>query len=242
MTDSADNTQFGGDEARRLIRAARTATLATLLADGTPYASLVKTASESIGQPLILISRLAWHTRNLEADGRASLLFVAEGAHGDALEAARVTAIGRFAPAPEPAYAARFLACHPGAAFYASFKDFSFWRMELERCHAVAGFGRIRTLDRDAVVLPREQAEAIGQLALEALDHVNEHHKEALGLYATRLLGQPMADWRATSLDPDGIELSEGKRSVRLAFPHAVSTAAELRTALKALADRARRQ
>jgi heme iron utilization protein len=241
MTHSDNNIRFGGAEVRRLIRAARTATLATLLDNGTPYASLVKTASDPAGQPIMLISRLAWHTGNLQNDARASLLFLAEGSYGDPLETPRVTAIGRFVPCSDPAIASRFLAYHPDAAGYARFKDFSFWRMELERCHAVAGFGRIETLQQDSVVLPCEHAEAIARGALEALDHMNEHHKEALVLYATRLLGQPTADWRATSLDPDGIDLSDGKRSLRLAFPHTVDTAAELRTVLRTLADQARR-
>jgi putative heme iron utilization protein len=240
MTDSDDKMRFDGGEARRLIRAARTASLATLLDDGTPYASLVKAASDFAGQPIIFISRLAWHTRNLEADSRASLMFLTDGPCGDLLDAPRVTAIGRFAPCAQPACAQRFLACHPDAAAYANFSDFSFWRMELERCHAIAGFGRIRTLEADAVALPPGQAEAIERLAPEALDHINEHHREALGLYATRLLGRPAADWRATALDPDGIELSDGKHSVRLAFAHPVGAAADLRAMLKALADQAR--
>ena len=234
------NIRFDGNEARRLIRAARTATLATLNEDGAPYGSLVKVASASAGQPIIHVSRLAWHTRNLEADGRASLLFVAQAPYGDPLEAPRVTAIGRLAPCAEPACATRFLASHPDAAAYANFSDFSFWRMEIERCHAIAGFGRIETLEADAVVLPAAEAEAIASLAAGAMEHMNGHHTEALGLYATRLLGRPPADWRATTVDPDGIELSDGTHSVRLAFPHPVATGAELRTTLKALADQAR--
>jgi heme iron utilization protein len=241
MTHSDNNLRFGGDEVRRLIRAARTATLATLIDNGTPYASLVKPASSPDGQPLICISSLAWHTRNLKADARASLLFLAEGPYGDPLETPRVTAIGRFVPCSDAAIASRFLACHPDAAGYARFKDFSFWRMDLERCHAVAGFGRIETLPRDSIVLPCEHAEAVARLAIEALDHMNEHHKETLVLYATRLLGQPAGDWRATNVDPDGVDLSDGKRSLRLAFPYTVGTAVELRTVLKALADQARR-
>jgi heme iron utilization protein len=240
MTNRDKNIRFDAHEARRLIRAARTATLATLNEDGTPYGSLVKVASDCAGQPIIHVSRLAWHTRNLEADGRASLLFVAQAPYGDPLEAPRVTAIGRLAPSAEPACATRFLACHPDAAAYAGFSDFSFWRMDLERCHAIAGFGRIETLEADAVLLPGDQAEAIAGLAAEAVEHMNGHHTEALGLYATRLLGLPPADWRATMVDPDGIELSDGKRSVRLAFLHPVASAEELRSTLKALADQAR--
>lgn len=241
MTKRDKNIRFDGHEARRLIRAARTATLATLNEDGTPYGSLVKVASDFAGQPVIHVSRLAWHTGNLEADGRASLLFVAQAPFGDPLEAPRVTAIGRLAPCAESAYSQRFLACHPDAAAYAGFSDFSFWRMDLERCHAIAGFGRIETLDGDAVVLPAGQADAIAGLAAEAVEHMNGHHREALGLYATRLLGRPPADWRATTLDPDGIELSDGEHSYRLAFPHPVATSDELRTTLRALADQARK-
>lgn len=236
-----DTARFDGDDARRLMRAARTASLATLLDEGTPYASLVKAASDFAGQPVILISRLAWHTRNLQADGRASLLFCAPASDGDPLEAPRVTAIGRLAPSTDASCAQRFLASHPDAAAYAAFGDFSHWRMEVERCHAIAGFGRIETFEATAVVLPRDQARTIEQLAPEAVAHMNEHHKEAVGLYATRLLGEPEGDWRATMLDPDGIELSDGKRSVRLPFAHPIGTAAEARATLKALADQARR-
>lgn len=240
MTKRGNRMHFDGDEARRLMRAARTATLATLLDDGTPYASLVKPASDMVGRPIILVSRLAWHTRNLEVDGRASFLFAAPALDGDPLEAARVTAIGRLAPCPREACAERFLACHPDAARYAAFGDFSFWRMEVERCHAVAGFGRIETFEAGAVVLPGEQAKAMERLAPEALAHMNADHREALALYATRLLGQPAADWRAATLDSDGIDLSNGERSMRLAFARPVTTPAELRATLKALAEQAR--
>ena len=236
-----DKARFDGSDARRLMRAARTASLATLLDDGTPYASLVKAATDLAGHPVILISRLAWHSRNLEADGRASLLYCAPHPAGDPLQSPRVTAIGRLAPSTEAACAQRFLACHPDAALYAAFSDFSYWRMEVERCHAVAGFGRIATFEASAVMLPPKQALAVAQLAPEAVAHMNEDHKLALGLYATGLLGEPEGDWRATSLDPDGLELSDGKRSVRLPFPHPIGTAAEARAILKALADQARR-
>lgn len=240
MADPDSTTPFDGGEARRLIRGASLATLATLLDDGAPYASLVKVASDDAGRPIIHVSRLAWHTRNLEADGRASLLFSAAGGPGDPLQASRVTALGRMTPCAQAACAQRFLASHPDAAGYAKFGDFSFWRMDVERCHAVAGFGRIDTFEADAVVLPSALAQAIEQLAPDALEHMNEAHAETLGLYATRLLGQPGGDWRATALDPDGITLSNGKRTVRLNFPQVVSSAGELRASLKALADKAR--
>ena len=242
MTQGDNTAQFSGEEARRLMRAARTGSLASILPNGTPYASLVNTATDSAGRPIILISGLAWHTRNLEADGRASLLFIGEGVFADALEGPRATAIGRFAPSDEETLRQRFLARHPRAAFYAGFKDFSFWRMEIEQVHAVAGFGRIETLEASAVLLVSETVERIERLREEAVDHLNNDHKEALGLYATRLLGAPAAEWRAASLDADGLDLIDGENNLRLGFPQPVRNAAELRTTLKALADEARRR
>ena len=109
-------------------------------------------------------------------------------------------------------------------------------------CHVVAGFGRIETFDAGQVVLSADRAEAIARLATQALEHMNEDHQDALSLYAIRLLGQPKAEWKAAALDPDGLDLSDGRRSVRLHFPQPVGDALALRSTLKALADEARRR
>ena len=77
---------FTAREARLLLREARSATLSSLLEGGSPYGSLVNLATDRRGRPLLLLSRLAWHTRNLEADGRASLLVVGKGTFSDPLE------------------------------------------------------------------------------------------------------------------------------------------------------------
>ena len=88
---------FSGNEARNLLRRARTATLGTLnREDGIPYASLVNVATDVRGCPLILVSTLAWHTRNLLADPRASIMVAEMPETGDALTGARVTVMGRF--------------------------------------------------------------------------------------------------------------------------------------------------
>lgn len=133
------------DEARELLRAARTGTLATLLPDGAPYASLVTLAAGADGAPLFLLSRLALHTRNLARDPRASLLLRSEAGPGeDALAGTRVSLIGRIAAsADEPGDREHFLAAHPEAAAYAGFADFSLYAMTVERAHLIAGFGRI---------------------------------------------------------------------------------------------------
>jgi len=132
-------------DAARLLQHARIATLATLdHATKHPYASLVTTALDSDGAPLLLISSLARHTKNLDADPRASLLIAHAGtAQDDPLTQARVTLIGTFAPTQGPTARTRFLANHPGAEGYASFADFRFVRMLVHSAHFIGGFGRI---------------------------------------------------------------------------------------------------
>lgn len=139
------------NEVRRLLRQARGGSLATLERDtGHPYASLVNVATDLSGRPILFISRLAWHTRNLEKNPKASLL-VSEPAAADDLAAARITVIGEFARNDDEGVRTGYLTHHPEARIYLDFADFSFWLMKPERVHAIAGFGRIETLDAKEV-------------------------------------------------------------------------------------------
>ena len=73
-----------------------------------------------------------------------------------------------------------------------------------------------------------------------AVDHMNADHREAMNLYATKLLGAKSADWRCTGCDPDGMDLQAGATTLRLDFPRRIVTPAALRQVLKQLADQAR--
>jgi putative heme iron utilization protein len=130
--------------AQGLIEGATSAALATLAASGAPFASYVVTAPDIDLSPLLLLSRLAVHTKNLARDDRASLLFVREPGPGEeSMTAARLTLTGR-AHRHENADAMRlFLARQPDARRYAGFGDFSLYRFEADAGHLVAGFGRI---------------------------------------------------------------------------------------------------
>jgi heme iron utilization protein len=140
--------------ARSLIVRCGTGSLATLGADGHPFASFVTTAPGPDGAPLLLLSRLAVHTRNLERDPRASLLLVEpEAEAADPLARSRLTLSGSVARAGDQAAAREaFLARHPAAEGYAGFADFSVWRLAPIACHLVAGFGRIAGLDPAEIV------------------------------------------------------------------------------------------
>lgn len=208
---------FSGNDARRLLRRARIATLATLNREGgTPYASLANVATDVDGAPIILVSSLAWHTRNLVADGRASLLVAEPAPEGDALTGARVTFIGRFRPADNPRLRRRYLAHHPEAEPYANFGDFGFWRLESEQIHAIAGFGRIETLSVGEVF---PEATEMADLETRAVEHMNSDHGGAAQRLVTELLAAPAGNWQVAAIDPDGASLTCGERSLRLEFP-----------------------
>ena len=240
MTD-ANALEPPAAAARRLIRQTPTAHLGTLMADtGHPYVSLVNVATDPAGTPILLLSSLAWHTKNIACDIRASILFVAarQEAHADALQGSRVTVLGRMVEAPASARR-RYQAQHPQAAEYCDFADFAFWRLEPEQVHAVAGFGRIMTFPAAAVFDPA--AAAIATIEQEAIDHMNRDHADAVQLYAATLAGRGGGgDLRITALDADGLVLVDGAHSARIAFDRPVTTAAELRATLAEMARRAK--
>jgi putative heme iron utilization protein len=139
--------------ARGLMAAGGPASLATIGADGCPFASYVITAMARDGAPLTLLSRLARHAQNLERDARASLLFVREPEPGsESLTAERLTLTGRCAKHDDADSRRRFLERHPDARSYAGFSDFSLYRFEIAAGHLVAGFGRIVDLSADELL------------------------------------------------------------------------------------------
>ena len=129
--------------AKKLMREARSGALATLMAgSGDPYCSLVNIATAADGSPLLLISRLAVHTKNILADARVSLM-LDERKEGDPLQGARVMLMGTAAKTDSADARRRYLAHQPEAEMFAGFADFAFYEVKLKGAHLVAGFGRI---------------------------------------------------------------------------------------------------
>lgn len=233
-----ERRSFSADEARNLLRRARTGTLATVNADdGTPYASLVNLATDVPGCPVILVSTLAWHTRNLLSDPRGSVMVAELPADGDALTGARVTVMGRFSKVDRVLVGRRYLARHPAAERYADFGDFAFWRLEPERAHAVAGFGRIETIPANEMFPSADE-----MIALEegAVQHMNDDHADAIQRYAQRLLGATPGGWKIEAIDTDGADLRRDEQSLRLPFGVPVHSGGALRSLLARLGERVR--
>ena len=231
--------------AKTLLRTTRAGTLATLDRNtGYPFASLVNVATDVDASPLILVSKLATHTANLEVDGRASLL-LAETGKGDALAHPRLTVLGTFAPvardgADDARIRRRFLARHPKSELYAGFGDFAFWRMAVVSAHFNGGFARAADLTPQDVLTDVAGADELIAAEEGAVAHMNADHADACRLYATRLLGAAEGAWTCVGLDPDGIDLQQNQTALRLFFRQRVTGPGALRATLKLLADQAR--
>ncbi|MDU0341604.1 HugZ family pyridoxamine 5'-phosphate oxidase [Bosea rubneri] len=230
--------------AKTLLRSARSAALATLTPDGHPFASLTSLATDVDGTPLILISALSGHTGNLEADPRASLL-IAPGGKGDPLAHPRITLLARAEKVERDSedgrrIRRRFLARQPKASLYADFPDFSFFALKLERASLNGGFGKAYELEASDIMSDCAQAAALIQAEEGAVEHMNSDHADAIGLYATALLGAKDGAWRISGLDPDGCDLALGDQALRLNFDEPVTSPDALRKTLVALAGKAR--
>lgn len=226
--------------AKTLLREGRSGALATLMiGSGDPYCSLVNVATTAAGAPILLLSQLAIHTKNILADARVSLM-LDERKPGDPLEGARVMLMGAAAATEDPEARRRYLARHPDAEMYAGFKDFAFYEMTLKGAHLVAGFGRIVDLSAGDLLTVTSGAEALLAAEPDAVAHMNADHADACRLYATRLLGAPDGAWRCVGCDPDGLDLQLDRSARRLVFPGRVGSPGALRQVLKQLADEAR--
>jgi len=226
--------------AKKLMREGRSGALATLMpGSGDPYCSLVNVATAADGSPLLLISRLAVHTKNILADPRVSLM-IDERKEGDPLQGARVMLLGTAAATDDKDIRRRYLDRQPEAEMFAGFGDFAFYRVVLKGAHLVAGFGRIVDLKPQDILTPTDDAAELVAAEPDILDHMNQDHAETCRLYATKLLGAPDGAWRCVGCDPEGLELQLDRTALRLPFPQRVRAPGVLRQVLKQMADEAR--
>jgi len=237
------------ERCRTLVQHARSATLSTIALDppGVPYGSLVTVALDVQGRPLLLLSTLAEHTKNLLARSDASVLVTEPmGAHDQPLALGRVTILGPCEAVPEGELAAAretFLAQQPSASYYVDFEDFGFYRLEPTSLRYVGGFGRMSWVDADDY--RRAEADRLAGAAAGILSHMNEDHGDSVLAYA-KVLGGALDATSATmtAVDRYGFELAaitpKGPRALRLAFDEPVATTDEVRRAMVTLAKRTR--
>ena len=223
-------------EAKRLVRLAREASLATLSrADAAPFVTLVGLANDYDGAPLLLLSTLSSHTKNIAADPRASLLLVSPRLRGDPLNRPRLTLTGQLAVHREPSARARYLARNPKAALYAGFADFAVFRLETSAVHFNGGFGRAASLTPAEIRTDLGGANALLGEEAALIGAVNRRGADFLARLAATAQAR-RAHWRAIGLDPEGLDLAAGAAVARIAFPAPARTPAAWLAAIEAIA------
>ena len=244
MAKSQDFSTFSGSsegadlarQARLTVRQAFTGSLATLDPEaGYPFASLVSVAASAEGDPLLLLSGLARHTKNIAVNGKASLLMEAPLGGGDPLAASRVTVQGDIAKTDSDTVRARYLMRHPEAAGYAEFSDFAFYQLNVSKAHFIAGFGRIHTFDRADVCVTGSIAEvALNQEQAKAL---SARHQDVLKTAWRQQVGsEPRKDSvQIVACDADGLDARVGEAVQRINFATVVEGAGDIEAALQAL-------
>ena len=235
------------ERARTLMHVSGIATLCTTSQKHPewPFGSVVAYGLDDHGNPALLISNMAMHTKNLLADPRASLLVTPPGKNSDPLGAARVTVMGQIRKIPKDQSASireQYLARHENAAYWVDFADFNFYMMDTIDVYYVGGFGAmgwVTASDYNAAkVDPLADAES------DLLDQINANHAEDLVVLG-KTWGEPdTIHATLTAIDRLGfhIRLKTPERftSTRLAFPNALESPEEVRGAFLAIVQKAR--
>lgn len=221
-------------EARRLLRAARVATFATVV-DGQPFASLVTPACAADLSLLLLLSDLSEHTRHLRAEPRCSVLAAGVPEGPNPQTAPRVTVTGLAVRIDDATLKARYLAVHPYAALYAGFADFSLWRIRPLGGLYVGGFARAVRLRAVDLAPDAAAVAAVATAAKQIMTHCNADHPDAL-----RAIAGSAGDWQMVTVDVDGCDLAQAERVVRVPWSEPVGDANDVRRELIRLTRAAR--
>ena len=235
------------ERARTLMHSGRIGSLSTISRKqpGFPFGSLMPYGLDNQGRPIFLISTMAMHTQNLQADPRASLFVTEPDASGDALGSSRVTLIGNVLRIPEPELAdarAVYLTGYPDSKYWVDFEDFSFYRLDVIDVYYVGGFGVMGWVA--ASDYAQAQSDPLANDKRDIMQHMNADHKDALILLAKRFAGIDAQQAEMTAVDRLGFHLRlktpDGMKGTRIAFLREVSDPSETRDVFVEMVKQAR--
>jgi putative heme iron utilization protein len=224
-------------EARELVRAHRSGVLSThsLKFPGFPYGSALPHVADALGRPVLLISHLAEHTHNIEADPRAS--FIVCGAGPDLQAQPRATLLGEARATDDEAVAARYLRFYPEHRQYLEIGGFRFYVLEPAHVRYIQGFGGLHWLAGSSFT---DVPSGVAAAEEGILAHMNQDHRDALRDYCRLVHRVDCPAPEMIGVDCDGFDLRAGERLLRFAFDAPAGSAGDVRNALVALARRAR--
>ena len=235
------------ERARTLVYTGRIGSLSTLSRKqpGFPFGSVMPYGLDAGGRPIFLISTMAMHTQNLQADPRASLLVTQPDASGDPLGASRVTLVGNVLTIPQPEIADSrklYLERYANSKYWVDFEDFSFYQMDVLDVYYVGGFGVMGWVP--APDYDQAQPDPLADSATAIIEHMNADHKDALVLIARSFAGLEAQEAAMTAVDRLGfhvrLKTQEGMKGTRIAFLREVTTSMEARKVLVEMVQQAR--
>ncbi len=224
-----------GRKARRLLRRQRFGILSThsVEVEGYPFGSVTPYMVGADGQPVILISTLAQHTRNIRDNPKVSLTIL-DFRSEDPLKGGRLTWVSEAEaiPSSDEIVKQRYVSYFPDAKNYFKTHGFVFYRLRLHRARFIGGFGDILWLDSDEVRMsnPLEEAEE------RILDHMNQDHADSLADCCRKLKGMDVKSVRMVGIDADGFDARADGTLVRFEFDTPATTAEAAREVLVKMA------
>ena len=235
------------ERARTLMHVGHIGSLSTLSRKqpGFPFGSLMPYGLDNQGRPISLISTMAMHTQNLQADPRASLFVTEPDVSGDPLGSSRVTLIGSVLRIPEPELAdarAIYLMGYPDSRYWVDFEDFVFCRLDVIDVYYVGGFGVMGWVA--ASDYSQAKSDPLAEHKSDIMQHVNADHKDALILIAKRFAGIEAQQAAMTAVDRLGFHLrlktQDGMKGIRIAFLREVSDTSQTREVFVEMVEQAR--
>jgi len=202
-------------------------------------------ALDAQGRPIFLISTMAMHTQNLQADPRASLFVTEPGASGDPLGSSRVTLVGSVSRIPESDLAAGrtvYLTRYQDSKYWVDFDDFFFYRMDVLDVYYVGGFGVMGWVA--ATDYSQAQPDPLLEHKSDIMQHMNVDHNDAFILLAKRFAGIDAQEAEMTAIDRLGFHLrlksKGGMKGTRIAFLREVSDPSQAREVFVEMVKQAR--
>jgi putative heme iron utilization protein len=236
------------ERARTLLHLGRVGSLSTLSRkqQGFPFGSVMPYGLDNRANPVFLISTMAMHTQNIQADTRSSLLVTQLDVTGDPLGASRVTLLGNILPiSAQDVVQVRnsYLARHANSKYWVDFDDFSFYHLEVVDVYYVGGFGVMGWVSASEYYTA--QPDPLADVATDIVQHMNNDHADALVALARTNAGIESQEAAMISIDRLGFQVRlkthDGIRGARIAFLREVRSPAEARQALVEMVRQARR-
>jgi len=221
--------------ARQLLNRQSMGVLSTHSVDveGYPFGSITPYMLGYNGEPIMLISDIAQHTRNIKQNPKVSLVVFEQNAI-DPQASGRLTWIGDAEPLnpADTIIRRRYLRYFPSAASYFATHDFAFYTIHLRRARFIGGFGQIYWIETADMLLPNPFRETETQI----IEHMNQDHQKALLHYCKVLKNVNVTDVTMTGIDGEGFDLLADGRKLRIDFDSPISTMEEARATLVRLA------